>query len=116
MVQNNSFSNEIIQNLYEKLKSFFIFIYQKTNEKIKYYLSLISQGVYEKKYFEVFPKEYDKEVKLARERLKLHDLFYPSYEGYLRILKKARNDDRIAIIIWERYFWFSQWTIYIKGN
>ena len=51
MVQNNSFSNEIIQNLYEKLKSFFIFIYQKTNEKIKYYLSLISQGIYEKKIF-----------------------------------------------------------------
>ena len=75
---------------------------------------LYEQAKEEIKYFEVFPGEYKKEVELAEERKKNGDKFNPSYEEYLDILKKAKDEDSIVIIKWERHFSKSLWTAHIK--
>ena len=75
---------------------------------------LYEQAKEEIKFFEVLPEEYDKEVKLAEERKENGDEFNPSYDEYLDILKKAKDEDAIVIIKWERHFSKSQWTAHIK--
>ena len=81
---------------------------------IKPVKDLISEAIEETKYFNVYPEEYLKEVKLAKERKKNGDTFHPSYDEYLDILAQAKKQNRMLIIKWERHFSDSQWTAHIQ--
>ena len=67
-------------------------------------------------YFEISPEEYDKEVKLAKERKEYGDQFIPSYEEFLDTLKRAHDQNLRFIIKWVRLFSKSKWSIKIKNQ
>ena len=67
-------------------------------------------------YFEILPEEYDKEVKLAKERKEYGDQFIPSYEEYLETLKRAHDQKLRSVIKWVRVFTKSNWSIKIKNQ
>ena len=73
----------------------------------------IKKGSFEIKYFRVLPEEYNKEVKLAKERKKNGDTFSPTYEEYLSILEQGKKEKRIMVIKWERHYRKSNWVAHI---
>ena len=76
--------------------------------------SYISSSISEIKYYKILPEEYEKEKKQAEIRLnKYKDIFHPSYDEYLEILKKAKDTNSISVIKWERHYTTSEWTIHI---
>jgi len=80
------------------------------------FLSFITHIFENINYFEISPEEYDKEVKLAKERKEYGDQFIPSYEGYLETLKKAHDQNLRSEIKWVRVFTKSNWSIKIKNQ
>ena len=76
--------------------------------------NFISSSISEIKYYKILPEEYEKEKKQAEDRLnKYKDIFHPSYDEYLKILKEAKDTNRISVIKWERHYSTSEWTIRI---
>ena len=74
----------------------------------------VKEGKEEIQYFDVLPGEFYKEVELAKERKKYGDKFNPSYEEYIETLRRARKQNRIIKIKWERHWSKSQWTAYLE--
>ncbi len=73
----------------------------------------IKRGASETKYFKVLPEEYEKEVKLAKERKEYGDTFFPDYDSYLDILRQGRDEKKIMVIKWERKYSKSNWVAHI---
>ena len=79
-------------------------------------ISSVSSLTYELKYYKILPEEYEKEVEQAEKRKKMGDIFHPNYDEYLKILKKAKDDNVIFVIKWERHFTKSEWTARIPQD
>ena len=73
----------------------------------------IKKGMSETLHFKILPEEYEKEVKLAKERKDNGDTFSPNYEDYLDILKQGSDQNKMMVIKWERKFSKSNWTAHI---
>ena len=76
----------------------------------------VTEAKEETQYFEVLPGEFNKEVKLAKERKEYGDKFNPSYEEYIETLRRARIQNRTIKIKWERHWTKSQWTAYLENK
>ena len=79
-------------------------------------ISTISSWAYEVKFYKIMPEEYEKEVEQAEKRKKMGDIFHPNYDEYLKMLKKAKDDNVMFIIKWERHFTKSEWTARIPKD
>ena len=93
-------------NLALQVSSFLVNLIPKAVDGIK-------KGMSETKYFKILPEEYEKEVKLAKERKDYGDTFYPNYEDYLDILKQGKDENKMMVIKWERKFSKSNWAAHI---